>query len=75
MSEIQNEVDATGEVGEVYTTQAGMDIANPELQCSGWEQITPSTRVAVESRDIGMHQRWWVWRRANAGTWKGAEQL
>lgn len=66
MSEIQNEVEATGEVGEVYTTRTGMDIANPDLQCSGWKQIMPTIRVAVESRDIGMHQRWYVWRRVNA---------
>ena len=58
----QNEVEAAGVVGEVYTTQTGMDIADPEVHTNGWKQETPAKRVRVEACDVGMHQRWWVWR-------------
>lgn len=52
-----------GVVGEVYKTSVGMDLADVEKDTRGWEQVYPTKRVLVESRDIGGHQRWWVWQR------------
>lgn len=62
MPENQSKGEAVGEIGTVYTTQDGMDEADPEKQDVGWQQVTATKRIAVRSYDIGMHQRWWVWR-------------
>ena len=63
MSESQCKVEANGEVGTTYTTRNGMEVADPEVHSTGWKQETPNTRVRMEAHDIGMHQRWWVWRK------------
>lgn len=54
-------VKATGEVGEVYKTSTGMELADVEKDISGWKQISPTSRVLVRSEDHGGHQCWWVW--------------
>lgn len=67
MSEKQNEneVETSGAVGEVYTTQTGMNKADPYEHSCGWEQISLSTRVQVESVNLAIHDRFYVWRRVS----------
>jgi hypothetical protein len=53
--------EAKGQIGEVYKTSTGLELADPYEDDRGWEQIRPITRRLVESRDVGSHLRWMVW--------------
>lgn len=65
MLEHQNKVKAIGVVGEVYTTEISMDVADPYEQAYGWKQLSATIRVRVESVNLAVHDRFCGWRRVD----------
>ncbi len=57
-------VKATGTVGTVYTTQTGMEEADPYKHIFGWCQINQSSREKVEGKNLTTHgQPFMSWRK------------
>lgn len=55
-------INASGIVGVVYTTERGMDIADPYENNEGWKQISPTERVSVTADEVAFtHLRWMSW--------------
>ncbi len=51
----QNEVEAVGEVGAVYTTNTGLEVADLDRDVYGWRQFSQSRREKVESTNLAIH--------------------
>ncbi len=51
--------DAHGELGIVYKTKTGMDIAYQDEDIEGWQQITLERRMQVFSTQSGHSYRIW----------------
>ncbi len=55
-------INATGKVGVVYTTELGMDIADPYVNYEGWKQISPTERESVTADEVtSTHVKWMSW--------------
>ncbi len=60
----RNNIETTGVIGKVYTTQTGRDEANPERDEFGWEQTDATMRIRVraERDELAVHSIGWVWK-------------
>ena len=55
-------INASGIVGVVYTTERGMDIADPYENNEGWKQISSTERESVTADEVAFTRlRWMSW--------------